>query len=76
MMLQPEPSRVIGGETASRMAARRVILPGWGRLSNFTEDACMHAAEQDLAEEEALKAGMAERNKEFMYAGAEDCAKA
>lgn len=26
------------GQTASRKAARRVILPGWGRTSNITED--------------------------------------
>jgi phosphomethylpyrimidine synthase len=37
----------------------------------ITEDVRKYAAEQGLAEEEALKAGMAEKSKEFVEAGAE-----
>jgi phosphomethylpyrimidine synthase len=36
----------------------------------ITEDVRKYAAEQGLAEEEALKAGMEEKSKEFVEAGA------
>ena len=34
-------------------------------------DVCKYAAEQGLSEEEALKRGMEEKNKEFVEKGAE-----
>jgi phosphomethylpyrimidine synthase len=37
----------------------------------ITEDVRKYAAEQGLSEEEALDAGMAEKSKEFVEAGAE-----
>jgi phosphomethylpyrimidine synthase len=37
----------------------------------ITEDVRKYAAEQGLAEEEALKAGMEQKSKEFVQAGAE-----
>ena len=42
----------------------------------ITEDVRKYAAEQGLAEEEALKAGMAEKATEFNEGGAELYAKA
>ena len=42
----------------------------------ITEDARKYAAEQDIAEEEALKQGMEAKSKEFVEKGAEVCAKA
>jgi uncharacterized protein YllA (UPF0747 family) len=69
--LHHEPSRGIGGETASRQAARRVNLPSGGRFSNITEDVRKYAAEQAISEEEALQRGMEEKSKEFVEAGAE-----
>ncbi len=36
----------------------------------ITEDVRKYAAEQGLAEEEALQRGMAEKSKEFVEAGA------
>jgi phosphomethylpyrimidine synthase len=41
-----------------------------------TEDARKYAAEQGIAEEEALKKGMKEKSKEFVEKGAEVYAKA
>lgn len=76
MRIFHEPSRGIGGETACRQAARRVILPCGGRISNITEDVRKYAAEQGIAEEEALRAGMVEKSKEFVESGAEVYAKA
>jgi hypothetical protein len=69
-LLRHEPSRGIGGETASRKAARRVNLPSGGRFSNITEDVRKYAAEQAISEE-ALQRGMDEKSKEFVEAGAE-----
>jgi len=74
--LQHAPSRGIGGERASRQAARRVNLPWGGRFSNITEDVRKYAAEQAVSEEEALQRGMAENSKEFVQAGAEVYTKA
>jgi uncharacterized protein YllA (UPF0747 family) len=37
----------------------------------FTEDVRKYAAEQGIAEEEALKKGMEEKSKEFVEKGAE-----
>ena len=42
----------------------------------ITEDICKYAPEQVLAEEEALKQGMAAKSKEFVEKGAEVYAKA
>jgi len=75
-LLRHEPSRGIGGETASRQAARRVNLPSGGRFSNITEDVRKYAAEQAISKEEALTRGMEEKSKEFVEAGAEVYAKA
>jgi phosphomethylpyrimidine synthase len=47
-----------------------VILRGRG-IIKITEDVRKYAAEQGLAEEEALKAGMAEKSREFSRTGAE-----
>lgn len=69
--LHHAPSRGIGGEAASRQAARRVNLPSGGRFSNITEDVRQYAAEQAISEEEALQRGMEEKSKEFVEAGAE-----
>lgn len=48
-LLRHEPSRGIGGETASRQAARRVNLPSGDRFSNITEDVRKFAAEPSAA---------------------------
>lgn len=73
-----QPSRGIGGETASPACgtARRVDLPCWGKSSNITEDVRKYAAEQGLAEEDALKAGMEQKSREFTEMGAEVYTKA
>ena len=42
----------------------------------ITEDVRKYAAEQGIAEEEALKKGMEEKSKEFVEKGAEVYAKA
>ena len=42
----------------------------------FTEDVRKYAAEQGIAEEEALKGGMEEKSKEFVEKGSEVYAKA
>ena len=42
----------------------------------ITEDVRKYAAEQGIAEEEALKQGMEEKSKEFVEKGAEVYAKA
>ena len=42
----------------------------------ITEDVRKYATEQGVAEEEALKKGMAEKSQEFVEKGAEVCAKA
>lgn len=48
-----------------------------GRCSmKITEDVRKHAAEQGLAEAEALVSGMQEKSKEFVEKGAEVYAKA
>lgn len=73
MRMFHEPSRGIGGKTASPDCgtARRVDLPGWGKSSSITEDVRKYATEQGLAEEEALAEGMEEKSKEFVKSGAE-----
>ncbi len=70
-MLLHAPSIGIGGEAASRQAARRVNLPSGGWFSNITEDVRKYAAGQAISEEEALQRGMAEKSKEFVESGAE-----
>jgi len=42
----------------------------------ITQDVHKYAAEQGIAEEEALKRGMEEKSKEFVEKGAEVCANA
>jgi phosphomethylpyrimidine synthase len=51
-------------------------LPGLGELVKITEDVRKYAAEQGIAESEALKSGMEEKAKEFVEKGAEVYAKA
>jgi hypothetical protein len=46
------------------------------RLMKITEDVRKYAAEQGIAEEEALKKGMEEKSKEFTEKGSELYAKA
>ena len=46
------------------------------RIVNITEDVRKYAAEQGIAEDEALKKGMDEKSKEFVEQGAEVYAKA
>ena len=48
---------------------------GYSCLMRITEDARQYAAEQDIAEEEALKRGMKEKSKEFLEKGVEAYAK-
>ena len=62
------------GQT-TRSVARRVMPRGRG-IIKITEDVRKYAAEQGLAEEEALKAGLAEKATEFNESGAELYAKA
>jgi phosphomethylpyrimidine synthase len=59
----------------TRGVARRALPRGRGSIK-ITEDVRKYAAEQGLSEEEALDAGMAEKSKEFVEAGAEVYAKA
>jgi len=67
-----EPSRGIGGETDKRVAfARRVNSLRRGEFINITEDVRKYAAEQGIAEAEALAKGMEEKSKEFVEKGAE-----
>lgn len=58
-----------------RRPARRVLLPG-GSSVNITEDVRKYAAEQSIAEQEALQKGMEEKSREFVEKGAEVYAKA
>jgi hypothetical protein len=72
MRMFHEPSRGFGGETDKREAfARRAELPSGGNSVNITEDVRKYAAEQGLAEEEALRAGMEQKSREFAESGAE-----
>ena len=49
---------------------------GQTKLVKITEDVRKYAAEQGIAEEEALESGMQEKRKEFVEKGAELYAKA
>jgi phosphomethylpyrimidine synthase len=51
-------------------------LGAGGCSMKITEDVRKYAAEQGIAEEEALKKGMEEKSKEFLEKGAEVYAKA
>ncbi len=48
---------------------------GETKLVKITEDVRKYAAEQGLSEEEALKAGMEQKSREFVSAGAKVYAK-
>jgi len=48
-----------------------VNLPDGGRFSHITEDVRKYPAEQAISEDEALRAGMEEKSKEFVQSGAE-----
>ena len=54
----------------TRSVARRAMSRGRS-IVNITEDVRKYAAEQGIAEEEALKKGMDEKSKEFVEQGAE-----
>ena len=51
-------------------------LRGQTKIVKITEDVRKYAAEQGIAEEEALTKGMAEKSHEFAKAGAEIYSKA
>ena len=51
-------------------------LRGQTKIVKITEDVRKYAAEQGIAEEEALTKGMAEKSNEFAKAGAEIYSKA
>ena len=70
-------SRAFEGKArqTGRTPARRAMLRGRS-IVNITEDVRKYAAEQGVAEEEALAKGMAEKSKEFVEKGAEVYAKA
>ena len=51
-------------------------IRGLTKLVNITEDVRKFAAEQNLSEDEALRAGMEQKAKEFAEAGSELYAKA
>ena len=69
-----EPRPLGTAETNDRRSARRVTTPG-GVGIHITEDVRKYAAEQGIAEEEALKKGMEEKSREFVEKGAEVHAK-
>jgi len=58
-----------------RRSAHRAMLRDRS-VVNITEDVRNYAAEQGIAEEEALKKGMEAKSKEFVEKGAEVYAKA
>jgi phosphomethylpyrimidine synthase len=78
--LDPETAREFHDETLPQEGAKTAHFcsmcgPHFCSMK-ITEDVRKYAAEQGLAEEEALKAGMAEKSKEFVESGAEVYAKA
>ena len=73
--LDPERAREFHDETLPAEGAKTAHFcsmcgPHFCSMK-ITEDVRKYAAEQGLAEEEALKAGMAEKSREFVEAGAE-----
>ena len=73
MFHEPKPQGRLRRTT--RSVARRAMLRDRS-IVNITEDVRKYAAEQGIAEEEALTKGMEENSKEFVEAGAEVYAKA
>ncbi|MEI6072267.1 MAG: phosphomethylpyrimidine synthase ThiC [Verrucomicrobiae bacterium] len=78
--LDPETAREFHDETLPQEGAKTAHFcsmcgPHFCSMK-ITEDVRKYAAEQGIAEEEALKAGMAEKSKEFVEKGAEVYAKA
>ena len=78
--LDPERAREFHDETLPQEGAKSAHFcsmcgPHFCSMK-ITEDVRKFAAEQGIAEEEALKAGMAEKSKEFVEKGAEVYAKA
>ncbi len=76
LSLDPETAREYHDETRCRRRGRRARIfvsmcgPHFCSMK-ITEDVRKYAEEQGLAEEEALKKGMAEKSKEFVEKGAE-----
>ncbi|MDB6111636.1 MAG: thiamine biosynthesis protein ThiC [Pedosphaera sp.] len=80
LSLDPETAREFHDETLPQEGAKAAHFcsmcgPHFCSMK-ITEDVRKYAAEQGLAEEEALKKGMAEKSKEFVEKGAEVYAKA
>jgi phosphomethylpyrimidine synthase len=70
-----EPRPLGTAKMNDRRSARRVAMSG-GIGIHITEPVRKYAAEQGIAEEEALTKGMEEKSKEFVEKGAEVYAKA
>ena len=70
-------SRAFSGKArqTTRSVTRRAILRGRS-IANVTEDVRKYAAEQGVAEDEALKKRMEEKSREFTEKGSELYAKA
>ncbi len=70
MRMFHEPRRTSGcARQTTRSVARRAMLRGRS-IVNITEDGRKSAAEQGIAEEEALAKGMADKADEYRRAGA------
>ncbi|MEA3189396.1 MAG: phosphomethylpyrimidine synthase [Chthoniobacter sp.] len=71
-------SRTFGGksETDWLNASPQGDFARLGKVIKITEDVRKYAAEQGVAEEEALQKGLAEKSAEFVEKGAEVYAKA
>lgn len=67
---EAEIARQSLGKPTNPRSARRALRQGC-RSVKITEDVRKYAAEQGIAEEEALKAGLAAKSREFVEAGAE-----
>ena len=75
MICLDEPRPLGTAETNDCRSAHRVTTSG-GVGIHITDDVRKYAAEQGIAEEEALKKGMEEKSREFTEQGNELYAKA
>ena len=71
LSLDPVTAREFHDETLPQEGAKTAHFCSM----NITEDVRKYAAEQGIAEEEALKQGMAEKSREFTEKGSELYAK-